>query len=60
MTGKDIKAIRDKLLLFQYELANELGVSLSTIQYWEQGRRSIGIKSKRLILEYCKKKGIEI
>ena len=60
MTGKDIKTIRQKLLLLQTELADELGVSLSAVQLWEQGRRNISIKSQRLVLEYCKKKGVEI
>ena len=60
MTGKDIKTIRNKLLLLQTELADELGVSLSAVQLWEQGRRNISIKSQRLVLEYCKKKGIEV
>ena len=60
MTGKDIKTIRQKLLLLQTELADELGVSLSAVQLWEQGKRNISIKSQRLVLEYCKKKGVEI
>ena len=60
MTGKDIKTIRNKLLLLQTELADELGVSLSAVQLWEQGRRNISIKSQRLVVEYCKKKGIEV
>ena len=60
MTGKDIKTIRQKLLLLQAELADELGVSLSAVQLWEQGRREMSIKSQRLVLEYCKKKGIEV
>lgn len=60
MTGKDIKTIRSKLLLLQTELADELGVSIATIRLWEQGKRNISIKSQRLVLEYCKKKGIEV
>ena len=60
MTGKDIKTIRHKLLLLQTELADELGVSLSAVQLWEQGRREMSIKSQRLVLEYCKRKGVEI
>lgn len=60
MTGKDIKTIRQKLLLLQTELADELGVSLSAVQFWEQGKREMSIKSQRLVLEYCKKKGVEI
>ena len=58
MTAKDIKEIRTKLLLLQNEFADELGVSLSTVQCWEQGRRHISIKSQRKVLEYCKKKGV--
>lgn len=60
MTGKDIKTIRQKLLLLQTELADELGVSLSAVQFWEQGRREMSIKSQRLVLEYCRKKGVEL
>lgn len=60
MTGKDIKTIRQKLLLLQTELADELGVSLSAVQLWEQGKRNISIKSQRLVLEYCKKRGVEV
>lgn len=58
MTGKDIKTIRQKLLLLQTEFADELGVSLSAVQLWEQGKRNISIKSQRLVLEYCRKKGL--
>ena len=60
MTGKDIKAIRNKLLLLQQEFADELGVSICTIRFWEQGKRGISIKSQRLVLEYCKRKGVEL
>lgn len=60
MTGKDIKTIRNKLLLLQQELADDLGLHIETIKSWEQGKRNISIKSQRLVLEYCKKKGIEV
>lgn len=60
MTGQDIKTIRNKLLLLQQELADDLGLHIETIKSWEQGRRNISIKSQRLILEYCKKKGVEL
>lgn len=60
MTGKDIKEIRNKLLLLQQEFADELGVSICTIRFWEQGKRGISIRSQRLVLEYCKKKGVEV
>ena len=36
----DIKGIRDKLGKSQSEFALMIGVSVSTLQNWEQGRRS--------------------
>jgi DNA-binding transcriptional regulator YiaG len=60
MTGKDIKIIRKKLLLLQEEMADELGVSVATVRLWEQGKREMSIRKQRLVLEYCKNKGIEI
>jgi len=35
----DIKAIRERLELSQSEFALMIGVSVSTLQNWEQGRR---------------------
>jgi putative transcriptional regulator len=35
----DIKSIRDKLGMSQSEFAMMIGVSISTLQNWEQGRR---------------------
>lgn len=60
MTGRDIVNIRKKLLLLQEELADDLGVNICTIRFWEQGKRNMSIKSQRRVLEYCKNKGIEI
>ena len=60
MTGKDIKIIRKKLVLLQEEMADELGVSVATVRLWEQGKREMSIRKQRLVLEYCKNKGIEI
>lgn len=36
----DVKAIRDNLKLSQKQFANLLGISMRTLQNWEQGRRS--------------------
>lgn len=60
MTGRDIKTIRNKLLLLQEELADELGVSIATVRLWEQGKMGMSIKRQREVLEFCKKKGINI
>lgn len=35
----DVRAIRDKLHKSQSEFARMIGVSVSTLQNWEQGRR---------------------
>ena len=37
--AEDVKAIRAKLNKSQSEFALMIGVSVSTLQYWEQGRR---------------------
>jgi putative transcriptional regulator len=39
MIPADIKAIRDKIGKSQSEFALMIGVSLATLQNWEQGRR---------------------
>ncbi len=36
----DIKAIREKYELSQSEFATMLGISVSTLRNWEQGRRA--------------------
>ena len=36
----DVKAVRDKLGASQSEFALMIGVSISTLQNWEQGRRT--------------------
>ncbi|MCK4578417.1 MAG: helix-turn-helix domain-containing protein [Candidatus Marinimicrobia bacterium] len=36
----DIKAIREKLSMSQSEFALMIGVSVATLQNWEQGRRT--------------------
>lgn len=59
MTGQDVKTLRKKLLLLQAELADELGVSVATVRLWEQGKSNISIKSERIIIDYCKKRGIK-
>lgn len=45
----DIKAIRKKLHKSQREFALMIGVSLSTIQNWEQGRRKPQGPAKALL-----------
>ncbi len=55
-----IKDLRDKLLLTQTELAQELGVSFASVNRWENGRTEPTIRAKRKIRELCKMNNIEM
>lgn len=45
----NIKAVRRKARLTQLEFSEAVGVSLSTVQAWEQGVRPITPQMKKLI-----------
>jgi transcriptional regulator with XRE-family HTH domain len=49
MKAKDVKRIRAKLELSQSEFAKLLGVSVRTLQDWEQGRNSPGAPAVALL-----------
>jgi putative transcriptional regulator len=49
LSSVDIKAIRKKLHKSQREFALMIGVSLSTLQNWEQGRRKPRGPAKALL-----------
>ncbi len=49
ITPPDIKEIRNKLHLSQREFALMIGVSTSTLQNWEQGRREPDGPAKALL-----------
>lgn len=53
-----LKALREKLLLTQTELAKKLGVSYVSINRWENGKNIPSIKAKRKIVSLCRKNGI--
>jgi DNA-binding transcriptional regulator YiaG len=55
---EDIKDFRDKEELSQYDLAKKLGVTISTIQNWESGRKTPGLKSTRKIRALIKSERI--
>lgn len=58
--SKLIKELREKLILFQAELAELLGVSFVSVNRWEMGHHEPTIKSKRKIVALCKKHKIRI
>ena len=45
--SEKIKEYRDKVLITQTELANQLGVSFASVNRWEQGLFEPTMKSKR-------------
>lgn len=60
MTTKHIKMIRESLMMTQEEFAKAVGLSLGSVQGWEQGWiKSIRLKNQRKIIEYCNKVGLK-
>ena len=55
-----IKAVREKLLVTQEELAKELGVTPITICRWETGKVEPSMKAKKAIRDLCERKGLAI
>lgn len=49
MKAKDVQRIRAKLDLSQAQFADLLGVSVRTVQDWEQGRNSPGAPAAALL-----------
>lgn len=55
-----IKALREKLILSQEELAVLLGVSYVSVNRWENGHHEPTIKVKRKLVQMLKENGIEV
>lgn len=61
MEYKDmIKALREKLIISQDELAKILGVSFVSVNRWENGHHEPTIKVKRKLVQLLKENGIEV
>ena len=59
MEFKDmIKALREKMIISQDELAKILGVSFVSVNRWENGHHEPTIKVKRKIKELCEKNNL--
>lgn len=58
--SKLIKELREKLIVSQAELAELLGVSFASVNRWEMGHHEPTIKSKRKIVELCKKHKLKV
>ncbi len=60
MEIKDIlKQLRKRCLLSQSDFAEEVGVSFSTVNRWENGRAIPNYKTLKRIKEYCDSNNIE-
>jgi DNA-binding transcriptional regulator YiaG len=58
--SKALKALREKLLLSQTDLAKMIGVTYVSVNRWENGRHEPSYKAKRMIHKLCQKNDIEI
>jgi putative transcriptional regulator len=56
--GKALKALREKLLITQTELAQKLGVSYASVNRWENGKCEPTMKAKRKIKQLVEKEKI--
>ena len=54
-----IKALREKLLVTQTELAEMLGCTFASVNRWERGHHEPTYKMKRKIMELCRKNRIK-
>lgn len=55
-----LKALREKLLISQTEMAEMLGVSFATVNRLERGHHEPSLKTKRKIRDLCKKYKVKI
>lgn len=57
--GTAIKEIRIKSLLSQSDFAEEIGVSFSTVNRWENGKAVPNFKTLKRIKDFCTRNGID-
>lgn len=53
--SKDLKKLREKMLLTQTEFGNLLGVSFETVNRWENGKHVPTMRAKRKINKFAEK-----
>ncbi len=56
--GRKLKEIRKKSLMSQTDFAQELGVSFSTVNRWENNKAVPNYQAQKKIKDFCDKKGI--
>lgn len=60
MNGKTLKQIRLSLFLTQEQMAEKLGVFVTTYQRWEWGVNVISLRNQRKIVQFCKENNIDL
>ena len=58
--GELVRRLRSKLGLTQEELAHELGITVGTVNRWENGRFRPSKLARSTIVEFAKKHGISL
>jgi putative transcriptional regulator len=58
--GDMVRRLRSKLGLTQEELAHELGITVGTVNRWENGRFRPSKLARSTILEFARKHGISL
>lgn len=56
--GKKLKEIRKRSILSQVDFAQELGVSFSTVNRWENNKAIPNYQTRKKLKEFCDAKGI--
>ena len=57
--GDEIRIARQKAFYTQEDLARKLGVSLSTVNRWEQNKARPSAKTMKLIKTFCRKNDLD-
>lgn len=60
MNEELVRKIRLRAMFTQEEFGKELGVSIRTVSQWETGKKGVGLKNQRKIVEFCKNHNIDI
>lgn len=55
-TGKGLKRQRERALLTQPELAEKIGVSVTTVWNWETGKKPPSLRHLRALKEFFEQK----
>jgi len=55
-----VRALRRELRMTQEELAHELGITVGTVNRWENGRFRPSKLARAMILEFSQRRGVSV